>query len=76
MQSLGLENTVRRKAYCELFKDRMTDQVLSEIRDSTYKGWVLGGDKFKRQIKQVVYRRIEVLGHGGNRKSKRFRRKD
>jgi putative transposase len=71
--SLGLENTLRRKAYCELFKGRMTDQALSEIRDSTNKGWVLGSDKFKRQIKQVVNRRIEALGHGGDRKSKRFR---
>jgi putative transposase len=70
--SLGTEDAVRRKAYCELFKGRMTDQVLSEIRDATNKGWVLGSDQFKRQVEQVVSRRVGVLGHGGDRRSKRF----
>ena len=60
-------------AYRSLFRGRLPDRQLSEIREATNKGWVLGDDRFKAQIQIKTGRRAAPLGRGGDRKSTEFR---
>ena len=60
-------------AYRSLFRGRLPDRQLSEIREATNKGWVLGDDRFKAQIQIKTGRRAVPLGRGGDRKSAEFR---
>ena len=46
---------------------------LKQIRLATEAGTVIGNDKFREQIENVLECRIHSLGHGGDRKSKGFR---
>ena len=47
--------------------------TLQEIRDATYKAWVLGENRFKQQIEEQTGRRVVPLARGGDRKSKSFK---
>jgi putative transposase len=54
---LGKTATDRQKAYRALFKLRIPDRTLENIRESTNKAWVLGSDYFKEHIeKQSFFR--------------------
>jgi hypothetical protein len=58
-------------ANSKLFADVIPVNNLDQIRECTNKSWVLGSSKFKAQIESAANRRIESLGWGGDRKSKR-----
>jgi putative transposase len=60
-------------AYRALFKARIPEQTLVEIRQATNKAWVLGDDKFKDKIAQLMNRRVSPKLRGGDRKSKVYR---
>ncbi len=72
-RQLGKTAEERQAAYRALFRGRMAERTLEEIRDATNKGWVLGEGRFKEQIKQEANRRVSSLGRGGDRKSKKYR---
>ncbi|WP_158498837.1 hypothetical protein [Magnetospira sp. QH-2] len=40
---------------------------------NTNKGWVLGGDRFKGEIKKMTDRRIEPIPRGEDLRSKKYR---
>lgn len=63
----------RQSAYRTLFKSRLSDAILNEIRSATNKAWVLGNDRFKEQIEVQLGRQVSPKPRGGDRKSKRFR---
>ena len=72
-RALGKDETMQREAYRMLFKSRIADRTIDDIRQSTNKGWVLGHDRFKEQIQETLGRRVIPSPRGGDRKSKSFR---
>jgi len=49
--------------------------VLKEIREATNKAWVLGEERFIKQIEKQTGRRGAPKPRGGDRKSKNFSKK-
>jgi putative transposase len=75
IEYLRLDKTdeARRSAYRQLFKHRIAEDCLEEIREATNKAWVLGNDRFKRRIQKQLERRVEPNAKGGDRKSEKFK---
>ena len=71
---LGSNDEERQAAYRQLFENHLADADVNEIRNATNKAWVLGRDRFKRQIRQQLTRRVEPAAKGGDRKSDQFKR--
>lgn len=71
---LGATAEARQSAYRQLFKARIPDATLAEIREATNKAWVLGGDRFKSHLARKINRPVTTSGHGGDRKSASYRR--
>jgi len=69
---LGKTDEERQAAYRQLFKHRIPEASLAEIRDATNKAWVLGNDRFKQRIQAKLDRRVEPKARGGDRKSEKF----
>lgn len=70
--ALGNDDAKRRAAYRLLFKAQISEKILTEIRDSTNKSWVLGRDKFKAKIEKTTGRKVAPMQRGGDRKSAGF----
>ena len=70
---LGKTWAERCTAYRQLFRTRIPEQTLDEIRAATNKAWVLGSDRFKRRIAKQVDRPVKSSGHGGDRKSEEYK---
>jgi len=66
---LGSEAESRRNAYQSLFTQPIEGGVTNAIREATNKAWVLGNDRFKAQIKDLLDRRAVPVRRGGDRKS-------
>ena len=71
---LGKTVEQRQQAYRALFKNRLTEKTLAEIRDASNKAWVLGSSQFKQKIEQRLNRRAEPIARGGDRKSSAYRK--
>jgi len=61
---LGITDDLRRKAYHGLFKAHIDEDVIDDIRASTNGNYVLGNERFKDQIADVLKRRV-VPGKAG-----------
>jgi putative transposase len=70
---LGKTDEARQAAYRQLFKHRLAESSLAEIREATNKAWVLGSDRFKQRIQKQLERRVQPSAKGGDRKSEKFR---
>ena len=70
--NLGKTPEERQSAYRALFKARIADKTLTEIREATNRAWVLGSSHFKEQIGRQLNRRAVPLAKGGDRKSEAF----
>ncbi|MGK0501129.1 MAG: putative transposase [Oceanicoccus sp.] len=68
-RQLGKAQEDRQQAYRTLFRGRIAERTLAEIREATNKAWVLGDNRFKEEIKAMASRQIESSGWGGDRKS-------
>ncbi len=66
---LGKSSDERRKAYRQLFRTRITEITLEEIREATNKAWVMGNDRFKTKIEKLTSRQATPKTRGGDRKS-------
>jgi len=75
-QSLGKTEKERHIAYQALFKNKIPDYTLDEIRNATNKAWVLGGKHFKQQIEEQTGRQSSPSQRGGDRKSKNYNLKN
>jgi len=70
---LGNSPAERQAAYRALFKSRISDRTLEEIRQATNKAWVLGSNHFKEKIETQLNRQVSPKPRGGDRKSKAYR---
>lgn len=71
--ALGQSVEERAQYYQELFNAHIDSDTLEAIRMAINKGQVLGNDKFKDEIEQMLKHRITPYEHGGDRKSEAFR---
>lgn len=71
-EALGPDAVVRRQRYRALFAGCIDPAMLEGIREATNKGWVLGSDRFKEQIRVLLDRPLEPKCRGGDRKSEDF----
>ena len=65
---LGRSAASRQGAYRQLFRAALSGKDLNAIRESTQKGWALGGEPFRRQIEALGQRRAASKGVGRPRK--------
>lgn len=70
---LGKTTGERQAAYRQLFKHRIPNASLDEIREATNKACALGNDRFKQRIQKQLERRVEPKTKGGDRRSEKFR---
>jgi len=66
---LGKSVDERKKSYRQLFRTRIADMTLEEIRQATNKAWVLGNDRFKKKVEKLTARQTMPKARGGDRKS-------
>lgn len=69
---LGKSPEERQKAYRQLFRTRISEMTLEEIREATNKAWVLGNDRFKAKIEKLTARQSRPKARGGDRKSEEY----
>lgn len=72
---LGDGGGERCDAYRGLFVGRLDDIQLQTIRDSTNRNQVMGNERFQEEIAAQLNRRVMLLEHGGDRRSRQFRGK-
>ena len=70
---LASDPSERCRVYRDLFKSELSGLVVSEIRDSLNKSWVLGDGRFQKQIGLQLGRAAGERQHGGDRRSERYR---
>ena len=63
-RALGATDEARFEAYRSLVQMPMDAQMLKTIRDSTNKGWAMGGGRFKSKIEALTDRRVAPLPKG------------
>lgn len=68
-QQLGKTGQDRQAVYRGLFRSKIAEKTMDEIRQGTNKAWVLGDGRFKRRIELQLKRRTEPKARGGDRKS-------
>ena len=73
-KQLGKAQEERQKNYRSFFRGRMSEKSLSEIREATNKGWVLGDEKFKSKVERITGRQAAPAGRGGDRKSVNYKK--
>lgn len=69
---LGKTAEERQQAYRQLFRTRIAEKTLENIRQATNKAWVLGNDRFRSKIEKLAERQSVPKPRGGDRKSKNF----
>lgn len=65
---LGLTDKERLSAYRQLFRTALSKEILTDIRDSTNKGWVLGAESFKDKVEKLTNRRAKPKSKGRPKK--------
>jgi len=73
-KQLGRSPGERQKAYRTLFRTRIAESVLKEIREATNKSWALGSNRFKLRIEKLIARQIAPKARGGDRKSEGYQK--
>lgn len=68
-RELGSTTVQRAESYRSLFKDRLSPELIEQIRSSTNGNYVLGDHKFAAEIEQALGRRVS---QGGVRAPKKF----
>jgi putative transposase len=72
--SLGADDESRCEAYRALFLAPVDIPSLSDIRESTWKGWPLGDARFRDEVTMRLKRPVGPLVRGGDRRSETYRR--
>lgn len=72
---LGSTAADRQAAYRQLFRSRIPEMTMEAIREATNKAWLLGNDRFKNRMAKKLNRPVVSRGHGGDRKSEGYRKK-
>lgn len=67
---LGKSSAERQAVYRSLFKERLSDKMITDIRQGIAKGMALGSDHFKAQIEHTYNQRVVPLRAGRPKKSR------
>ena len=70
---MNKSNYSKNRGLSPITKVHIEPEMLEEIRVAANKDQVLGNDKFKQEIEQILKRRITTYPHGGDRKSETFK---
>lgn len=70
--ALGRRPEERQSAYRDLFKGRMPEAEIQQIRDATNRAWILGSERFKRNFEEQTGRIADPRKRGGDRKSRHW----
>ena len=73
--TLGADASDRQQVYRALFGTPLDEDTLSNIREMTNRGWVLGNDRFRERIEALAKRRTAPKPRGGDRKSAKFQQR-
>ncbi|MET0103441.1 MAG: transposase [Sedimenticola sp.] len=71
-RKFGASREERESVYRSLFRNRIAERTLEELREATNKAWVLGNDRFKQKIERELDRQVTPKPRGGDRKSKAY----
>ena len=71
--ALGTTPATRCAVYRAMFQETLPAATLARFRKSTEAGEVIGDNRFCAEINSMLARRIERDGHGGDRRSAKFR---
>jgi putative transposase len=63
-RTLGRTAAERQASYRELFREKLGEEFIADLRAATNGGWALGDDAFKRRIAKGAKRRAEKLPRG------------
>ena len=66
--AMGTSEEARMDAYRALVQAPMDSEMLKTIRDSTNKGWAMGGGRFKSKIEALTDRRVAPLPKGRSKR--------
>ena len=72
---LGTDAEQRRAAYRDMFVGVLCDSTLKTIRAATNGTWVLGKERFRAEIEDMLKRQAAPIARGGDRKSMSFQRR-
>ena len=72
-KQLGRGQKAQREAYREGFDGQLDELLVQRIRDATNKAWVLGDERFCREIEGQLNRRALPRPRGGDRRSDAYR---
>ena len=72
-KALGVDNATCRANYLALFASHIPKAEIDKIRAATNKAWVLGNDRFKAKVEQLLSRQVQPKPRGGDRRSKSFK---
>jgi len=75
-KALEIGNVSCYAQYYALFSTHIPKAEIEEIRIATNKSWVLGNDRFKTKIAQLLNRQTQPKQRGGDRRSKTFKLKN
>ena len=73
-RKLGRSRKARQDAYRALFDVPLDEALLTKIRESTNKAWVLGDESFCHALEQKLNRRATPRPRGGDRRSEAYRK--
>lgn len=72
--NMGSSDELRQRRYTALFETVIEPTTIAGIRETTNKGWILGCDRFKARIKELIERQIAPRDRGGDRKSMAYQK--
>jgi len=71
---LGWDGEAQQEAYRALFREKLDEQFIEDLRVATNGGWALGDERFKKEIAEATKRRTEPLPKGRPPELKRDKR--
>ncbi len=71
--ALATTPAARSAVYRAMFQEALPADTLARFRKSTEAGEVIGDTRFRAEIRNVLARRVARDGHGGDRRSVKFR---
>ena len=74
-KALGIDNATCWSSYKALFDSHIPKADIEEIRAATNKAWVIGSDRFKARVEQLMGRQVQPKPRGGDRRSEAFKKK-
>jgi putative transposase len=71
---LGSDAQAQQEAYRALFREKLDEGFIENLRAATNGGWAVGDDRFKKEIAEAAKRRTEPLPKGRPAEPKRDKR--